>query len=356
MKSKFANNLLRWYGSRERRLPWRKNPRPYAVWVAEIMAQQTRLESMLPYYRRWMHRFPTIKSLARSKEQDVLKLWEGLGYYSRARNLRKAAQIVKEEFGGRLPTTAIEIRKLPGIGPYTAGAIASLAFGADEAAVDGNAVRVLARYFNVGLSPVTTMGRRRFWQLARQNLPTGKAAAYNQALMDLGAQVCAPRNPQCEICPLAQGCRAKAIGNQRSRPVKLKIGTIPLRMFAAAVVRQNGKVLISKRSDSGLLAGMWEFPNNALPSLQKAEAQLRKALSKDFGFNVSVVEKRGTFEHAYSHFRARMQVFDCPLNGHRPKVNSTRAKRWIRPRDLASVPMGKLDRRIANSLLAEEPA
>lgn len=343
--------MLRWYNSRTRSLPWREQPEPYAVWIAEIMAQQTRLESMLPYYKRWMKRFPNIKSLANSNEQDVLNLWEGLGYYSRACNLRRAAKSVVKDHAGRLPADLKSLRSLPGVGPYTAGAIASLAFGLDTPAVDGNAIRVLARVFNVKLPADSSAGKKRFWELAAEHLPPGRAAEYNQALMDLGAQICTPRNPKCAVCPLAAECSAKVLGIQEQLPVKTAAKETPLREFAAAVIHQRGQVLLVQRPANGLLGGMWEFPNTVLSSPGRAKGGLRRSLRNEFDFNFPIDKRLGVYEHAYSHFRARLQVYDCPLNGKRPKANARRVQRWLKPSALSKLPMGKLDRQIADAVL-----
>jgi len=351
VKSLIAKKLLRWYASRKRDLPWRERPEPYAVWVAEIMAQQTRLDSMLPYYRRWMKRFPNIKSLAKTDERDVLNLWEGLGYYGRARNLRRAAQVVTKEYSGRLPADLKALRSLPGIGPYTAGAIASLAFGLDAPAVDGNAIRVLARIFDVELPADSGAGKKRFWELAAEYLPPGRAADYNQALMDLGAQVCTPRQPKCGVCPLKSNCRARTLGIQEQRPVKAAAKEIPLREFAAAVIRQRGEVLLVQRPASGLLGGMWEFPNTLLSSSRRGKNTLRRSLRNEFDFDFNINKRLDIYEHTYSHFRARLQVYDCPLNGKRPKAKPPRPQRWLKTSALSELPMGKLDRQIANALV-----
>lgn len=346
-----AKKLLRWYAAQTRSLPWRARPRPYAVWVAEIMAQQTRLETMLPYYRRWMRRFSSLRSLARAKEQEVLALWEGLGYYSRARNLLRAAKVVSEQHGGRLPRTAAELRSLPGIGAYTAGAIASLAFGADEPAVDGNAIRVLARVFDVKLPAGTSAAQTEFWRLAAAHLPAGQAAAYNQALMDLGAQVCTPRRPLCASCPLRTECRAFALNLQAVRPLKSANKIPPLRHFAAAVIQQRGKVLVLQRPPAGLLAGMWEFPNAAVSSPNVAKRGLRRALANRLGLDVELTQRLNEYQHAYSHFSVRMQVFSAGTKGHRPKVQPFQKHSWVPICQLSRLPMGKVDRRIASGLL-----
>lgn len=319
------------------------------------MAQQTRLETMLPYFKRWMKRFPNIKALAASKERDVLSAWEGLGYYSRARNLRKAAQLIVDDHNGRLPRDIQTLRKLSGIGPYTAGAIASLAFGLDQPAVDGNAIRVLARVFDVKLPAYTGAAKKRFWQLAAEHLPSGQAAGYNQALMDLGAQVCTPRNPKCNICPLQTECRAFALGVQEQRPVRTAAARIPVRKFAAAVIRRKGRVLLVQRPADGLLGGMWEFPNTRLSSSKQVKNVLRRSLVSELGLTLTMGESLAQYEHTYSHFTALLQVYDAPANGKQPKVKSDLKHLWVPINGLGRLPMGKLDRNIATSLQKAKP-
>ena len=219
------------------------------------MLQQTRVETVIPYYERWMQRFPSIESLAGASMQEVLAAWEGLGYYGRARNLYKAAQLVMQEYQGQLPGEARLLRKLPGVGRYTAGAIASIAFGCDEPTLDGNIRRVLARYFNVSEDARSTVGERELWQLAAENLPPGQAGEYNQALMDLGASICSPRTPDCVHCPLEDACQAKALGIQEQRPVLLPKPAIPHYVVTAAVINRDGRVLIACRPPHGIAWG-----------------------------------------------------------------------------------------------------
>jgi A/G-specific adenine glycosylase len=335
-------------------LPWRENPRPYAVWVAEVMAQQTRLETMLPYYRRWMKRFPTIRSLASSDEQDVLSIWEGLGYYSRARNLRRAVSAVVERFNGKLPQNVEDLTTLPGIGRYTAGAIASLAFDRDEPAVDGNAIRVLARVFNVKSSVGSKIATERFWSLAAEHLPKGRAADYNQALMDLGASLCKPRQPDCKPCPLVKDCKAFKLGIQEKRPVRKNARKVPVRYFAAAVINKRGKVLVFQRPVKGLLGGMWEFPNLQIKDPHEASSKLRRELKNRLKYVVKEVRKLGEYEHTYSHFDAHLQVFAANTNGHTPRLSNEVPCLWSSIDELSRLPMGKLDRQIAHSLRDNE--
>jgi A/G-specific adenine glycosylase len=343
---------LTWYADRRRSLPWRDRPEPYAVWVAEIMAQQTRLETMLPYWERWMRRFPDIPTLAAARQQDVLNAWEGLGYYSRARNLHAAARRLVADFNGQLPRDLAPLRSLPGIGPYTAGAIASVAFGQDEPIVDGNIIRVLARVFNVEEVVGTSAATRRFWDLARQQLPAGRAADYNQALMDLGASLCAPRNPDCGACPISTHCEAYALGIQNQRPVRAAKSELPVRHYAAAVLRRGDAVLLLQRPDNGLLAGMWEFPNLQVTSSRAGKAGLRRALAA-MGLETQLGNIKMRLEHTYSHFQARLRTYPAQSNGHRRTPKTERPHAWVPIIELGEYPMGKLDRQIADSLQSQ---
>ncbi len=341
-----ARLLLAWYRHRKRTLPWRSTRDPYAVWVAEVMLQQTRVETVIPYFERWMRRFPTVEALAAASEQEVLSLWEGLGYYSRARNLHRAARVVMERHGGKLPADVDALRALPGIGRYTAGAIASIAFGLDEPALDGNQKRVLARLFDVRQRVDSAEGERLLWSLAREHLPPGRAAEYNQALMDLGASICTPRRPDCTACPLREVCRAHALGVQEALPVKKPKGETPHYVHAAAVVMREGRVLLARRPSQGLLGGLWEFPNARLAQVKddaEAARALEDALETGYGLGVRVGASLGSFRHAYSHFRVTVYAFRCALlsTGERTSLE------WAAVGALDGYPMGRVDRQIA---------
>ena len=277
--SQLTQRLLIWYEKYSRTLPWRVNTDPYVVWVSEIMLQQTRVEAVIPYFLRWMEQFPTLKSLADAPEQEVLKTWEGLGYYSRARNLQRAALQVFQEFHGQLPADAHSLALLPGIGRYTAGAIASIAFGLDEPALDGNIRRVLSRLFDLRLPARSPEGERRLWELARQHLPAGQAGDYNQALMDLGATICSPHSPHCAECPLENLCQAHALGLEEERPITLKRQPIPHYLVTAAIITRAETILIAHRPAHGLLGGMWEFPGGKLESGEDFSEALKNARS-----------------------------------------------------------------------------
>ncbi|HEX7621876.1 MAG TPA: A/G-specific adenine glycosylase [Anaerolineales bacterium] len=348
--TQFSKKILDWFSHHGRDLPWRGHSDPYAVWVSEIMLQQTRVEAVIPYFERWMDRFPNVGILAAASEQEALSIWEGLGYYSRARNLYKAARIVVEKYGGNLPRDLTALRKLPGIGRYTVGAIASMAFGLDAAALDGNLRRVYARVFNVAETADSPVGEKILWALAEKNLPKGHAGDYNQALMDLGATLCLPRNPACLICPLMDLCKARALGLQEQRPVLKPKVEIPRYTVTAAVLRRDGKILLAKRPSKGLLGGMWEFPGGKVEKGESLRACLAREIREELGVEIHVGESFGIYQHAYTHFRITLHAFICELVDGDPRPVESAGLAWVVPAELENYPMGKVDRMIAERL------
>jgi A/G-specific adenine glycosylase len=351
MLTEISQALLSWYAQNMRSLPWRNNPQPYAIWVSEIMLQQTRVETVIPYFERWMRSFPDMASLAAANLQDVLKAWEGLGYYSRARNLHEAAKIIHESLGGSLPEDPQQLESLPGIGKYTAGAIASMAFGKDSPALDGNIRRVLARVFNLELPARSPAGEKTLWQLAEDNLPPGQAGDYNQAIMDLAASICLPRNPRCLICPLQKHCLACALGVQEQRPVLPPKKQRPHYTVTAAIMTSGEKVLIAQRPASGLLAGMWEFPGGKLEDGETLEEGLMREIKEELGCSVSVGELIDVYEHAFTHFRITLHAFYCQIIEGEPRALEAKQIVWVAAASLANYPMGKVDRQISRAIL-----
>ena len=351
MTTEFSKKLLTWYHRNARALPWRGERDAYAVWVSEIMLQQTRVETVIPYYLRWMEQFPTVEALACASEQDVLRTWEGLGYYSRARNLHRAAGIVTREYEGRLPTSREQLEKLPGIGAYTSAAIASIAFGEDSAAVDGNVKRVLARYFNVTLPANSHQGEAELRRLAQTNLPAGRAGDYNQALMDLGATVCLPKNPLCGHCPVDTDCQANRLQLQSALPVLEKAGKIPHYTVTAGILRQNGRVLIARRPNRGLLGGMWEFPGGKKEKGETLAHCLEREIKEELGCTIETGREFGIFNHAYTHFAITLHCFECRLSDGTPRPIEASEIRWVEPADLIHFPMGKVDRLISKKIV-----
>lgn len=350
MSTQLTARLLDWYAENARQLPWRDCSDPYCVWISEVMLQQTRVETVIPYFELWMERFPDIPTLAAAPLHDVLALWEGLGYYSRARNLHRSAHILIARYNGKLPANLQELRRLPGIGRYTAAAIASIAFDLDEPALDGNIRRVLARLFDLRLPARSPEGESRLWELAAEHLPPGRAGDYNQALMDLGATLCKPRQPDCSNCPLKELCTAYKLGLQEQRPVKEKKPAIPHYTVAAAVIQSSGNVLIAQRPPQGLLGGLWEFPGGKLEPGEDLPAALRREIREELGVEIDVGGSIGIYRHAYTHFRVTLHAFCCCLLDEEPRPLEHQAIQWTTPAELSGYPMGKLDRQIANTL------
>ena len=301
-----ADLLLAWYARNARELPWRENTDAYRVWVSEIMLQQTRVEAVKPYFLRFIKALPDIRALADVPEETLLKLWEGLGYYSRARNLQRAAKLIVERHGGVLPSDMRELRALPGIGPYTAGAIASIAYGAAEPAVDGNVLRVLARLSDSEVDIAQPSARLAAEEVLRDMIPADNPGAFNQALMELGACVCLPNTaPRCEECPLAALCRAHREGRETELPVRGKKAARRVEEHTVFVLREHTRVAVRKRGDSGLLAGLWELPN--LPGHMEQDG-LARQLSK-WGITPFGAIERYARKHIFTHVEWRMRVY-----------------------------------------------
>jgi A/G-specific adenine glycosylase len=328
----FHRDLLRWYRLHHRSLPWRATRDPYRIWVSEIMLQQTRVETVLPYYARWLRTFPTVRALARAKSDRVLKLWEGLGYYARARNLHRAAQTVVREYGGELPRTAEGLRHLPGIGRYTAGAIASIALGERVPLVDGNVARVFARIFAIRANVKTPRTMEALWQLAEELMPPRNPGDFNQALMELGALVCTPVNPQCEVCPMRRVCVARARGLVDQLPNRGLPQAAELVVVSAALVRRNGSLLMQRRPERGLLAGMWE-----LPPLGRGQFRKGKPLLE--------------LRHTITNRRITLRVFECQC-GSALQDKLPAELRWVSAAKLARLSLPAAHRRAIEQILS----
>ncbi len=345
-----AGRLLDWYKANGRALPWRGVKDPYAVLVSEYMAQQTRVETVIPYYLRWMQQFPTVRALAAAPLDAVLKAWEGLGYYARARNLHRAAIAIVTDFNGVIPSDMEDLRKLPGIGAYTAAAVASLAFGADEPALDGNLRRVLARLTALPLDIKTPRAEAELTAIARQMLPPGRAGDFNQALMDLSNQVCLPREPRCKVCPLTEFCQANLTGRQADFPVKAKKPAVPTLTVTAGILRKGYRVLLSKRPADGLLGGLWEFPGGKQEPGETLPECLARELREELGIEVAVKDEAGVFRHAYSHFKVVLHAFECEIVSGEPRPLASDGLEWVEVSKLGDYAMGKIDRMIAGRI------
>ncbi|MCM3042660.1 A/G-specific adenine glycosylase [Paenibacillus motobuensis] len=317
----FSKELLGWYETAKRDLPWRRHRNPYYIWVSEIMLQQTRVDTVIPYFQRFIERFPTIQALAEAPEEDVLKCWEGLGYYSRARNLQAAAQQVMERHGGIVPDNKKDVSALKGVGPYTSGAILSIAYNQPEPAVDGNVMRVLSRYFLIEEDIMKTGTRTLMEDLATELIPLGRAGDFNQALMELGALICTPKSPQCLICPVMAHCAGRLEGAEDRLPVKSKAKPPRPEYRLVALVEgdgeQSGRVLVRRRPDTGLLARMWELPHIPAAAEPGEGAGLLDGPAMDrlaavLGGAGVLAAPQGALmeaEHTFSHIHWNMRVF-----------------------------------------------
>lgn len=356
--------LLDWYDAEGRELPWRdREPDAYRVWVSEVMLQQTRATTVGPYFRRWLERFPDLESLARAELEDVLRLWEGLGYYSRARRLHAAARIVHERHGGRIPDHVEGLRRLPGLGAYTAGAIASIAFRRDVPAVDANARRVLSRFHDVALPTPGVLDR-----LARAWIVPGRAGDLNQAIMDLGATICTPRDPDCGRCPVHAACAARAAGTAEDRPLRRRRRPAPERHFVVAVVRDGTRgesaYLVRRRPTDGMLGGLWEFPTGRVAALPEDAStwHWRRAALEVARASAGAVRRitgRATtaplrVRHAYSHFVGHYHAVGLVAEGV-ARDGAGPDRRWATRSQLHDLPMPAAQRRLADLLATPRP-
>lgn len=382
-KQYFSDGLLQWYGAQKRDLPWRMNRDPYRVWVSEIMLQQTRVDTVIPYYNTFMDKFPTVKALAEAPEEEVLKCWEGLGYYSRARNLQAGAKMVMEQYGGIIPDDKSAVSGLKGVGPYTSGAIMSIAFNRPEPAVDGNVMRVLSRYFLLEDDIAKPATRVSIEKLAASLIPEGAAGDFNQALMELGALVCTPKTPGCLPCPVMEHCAARLAGKEMELPVKTKAKPPRHERRAAVIVMGSGpnagKVLVRQRPAAGLLAQMWELPHWLIPERDsewfdkqapKERSELAELLVRmiegDTGLLIRPLGWVMDAEHVFSHIHWKMRVYRADLGEaeelpglaaetaasyEAPALEKgTETYRWIGREEMDSLPFPNLFLRILNEL------
>jgi len=343
-------SLLAWFRDNARDLPWRQTKDPYAIWVSEIMLQQTRADVVKPYYQRFLKRFPNVKKLSAARLDTVLKLWEGLGYYGRARNLHSAARAIVRDFGGTFPRTKRDLLTLPGVGPYTAGAIASIAFDLNEPVVDANVARVLCRVFRIRQNPTTGEVQRRLWTLAEELLPSGAAGDFNQALMELGAIICLPRNPRCGVCPLRRFCGAKEHNEQDKIPRRAVSRQLPHHTVVTAVIYNRGRILIDQRKPNGLLGGLWEFPGGKRKGRESLETALHREIGEELGVKIHVVRRLATVHHAYSHFTVTLHAFQCQRVSGEPRCFSCTQCKWVYPKDLKNYAFPSANKKIIAAL------
>ncbi|ERN41992.1 A/G-specific adenine glycosylase [Rubidibacter lacunae KORDI 51-2] len=347
-------SLLGWYAQHGRDLPWRRTRDPYAIWVSEIMLQQTQVTTVLPYYQRWLERFPTVFALARADLQSVLKVWEGLGYYARARNLHRAAQMVVDDCDGRVPREVNVVMQLPGIGRTTAGGLLSAAFNLPVPILDGNVKRVLTRLSGSTLPP--TAAQRLLWQLSEQLLDRNQPRDFNQALMDLGATLCVPRQPSCPLCPWRECCVAYHLGLQEQIPVSARSPDLPHKHIGvAAIWNDRGQILIDRRPARGLLGGLWEFPGGKIEPGETVEDCIAREITEELAIAIEVGDRLVEVTHAYSHFRVTLYVHHCRYLEGEPQPLACEEIRWVKPSELVEFPFPRANLRIIEALPPTSP-
>lgn len=339
--------ILSWYRRHGRPLPWRQTRDPYAIWISEIMLQQTQVATVIPYYQGFLKKFPTITALSAASPDEVVKSWENLGYYHRARLMHRAAKVMAGEWGGKLPLDYHDLLGLPGIGPYTAGAIASIAFGKRVLALDGNAKRVYARLYAFEQRLDGRQGEDSISQLAQPLLPAKGAGTFNQAIMDLGATLCTPRTPACPFCPLNPFCLAFAKGIQDRMPAAKKGREVPHKdMTASLIINRTGRVLIVKRPEQGLLPGLWKLPGGERCGERTLPEALERRVMEELGITVTVLEPVNSVRHTFTHFRMTLHAFRARVRKGKPRPLTCARLAWVRPTDLSAYAFSKADRTI----------
>jgi A/G-specific adenine glycosylase len=346
----FAPALLAWFRANQRDLPWRRTADPYAIWVSEVMLQQTQVQTVLPYYERFMRRFPTLESLAEAPEEDVIREWAGLGYYARARNLRRGAQAVVAEHGGQVPREVAGLLRLPGVGRYTAGAIASIAFNEPAPILDGNVTRVLCRVFGLRGNPKSAPLQGRLWELAEELIPPGAAREFNPAMMELGATVCLPVAPRCDMCPVAGLCVAWREGTQQELPETPPGAPTEAVRAVAGVLWRDGHVLLARRRAGGRWSGMWQFPNGEVGPEESWTEALRRAMRESVGVEVEAGAMVGTFQHTVTRYRVTLRAFHVPRFGGEPAPVGCAECAWVAPEALLEYGLPSAHRRLAETV------
>ncbi len=356
----FHDALGAWFEANRRPMPWREADdsgarNPYRVWVSEVMLQQTRVDTAVPYFERFMAAFPTPEALAAAPQDDVLKRWEGLGYYSRARNLHKAAQHIVAEHGGEFPRDETAVRALPGVGPYTAAAVLSLAFGQPLAVLDGNVIRVLGRVFGVEQDSRAPLTRKAMQDLATGLLDRQRPARFNESVMELGATVCTPRSPACAVCPLAGVCVARAGGDPEAFPVVSKRKAVPHKTVAVALITDaRGELLIQRRPEDAMLGGLWEFPGGKVEPSETPSQACAREVQEELGLAVEVGAEVARVDHAYSHFTVTLHAFRCTPEAASgdPVSASGEPVLWVRPDQLDEYAFPRANRKILEAIEA----
>jgi A/G-specific adenine glycosylase len=328
-KTEFQDALMSWYEKSHRRLPWRETRDPYRIWVSEVMLQQTQVSTVIRYYQQFIKKFPDVRALAQADTEEVLKSWELLGYYARARNLHRAAKMVTEKYNGIIPDSYDCFRELPGVGEYIAAAVMSIAFGQPYPVLDGNVKRVMARLFMLNFPVNEVKNKKKIYAKLKVVFAENTPGKFNQAIMELGALICKPRRPDCPGCPVSKYCGAYLMGKPEKYPVKVIKKALPEHAIAVGVIENEGKVLITRRREEGLLGGLWEFPGGKISARESAADACVREISEEVNLGVLVTGHLTRVKHAYSHFRITMDVYLCKFLEGTVELNGPVDFRWI---------------------------
>ena len=337
-----AQKLLLWYSKNKRLLPFRKTNDPYKIWLSEVMLQQTKVKTAIPYYMRWLKHYPTLQSAADERIDNLLKQWEGLGYYHRCRNFHKALKIVVTNYKGKIPSSFDHFIDLPGVGDYTAGAVLSIAFNKPIPAIDGNVKRVMSRI--LGIKNLTIYNKRRIIKTINKLIPKDNPGDFNQALMELGALICTPQKPNCTKCPITRYCNAYKLTNPEVYPFPKKTREIPHYIIVTGVIWRDTKFYIQKRDENSMLGGLWEFPGGKVKNNESLERALKREIEEECGIIPIIKNKIGSVDHSYSHFSISLHCFHC-IEG-KEKIQLSKNMSWITSREISLYPFPKANHKL----------
>ena len=343
---KVTYDVLNWYKKTKRQLPFRNSNDPYKIWLSEIMLQQTQMQTVIPYYNRWIKQYPTLKSVAQEKIEKLLKLWEGLGYYNRCRNFHRAAKIIVFDKNGQIPDNFNQFRSLPGVGDYTAGAVLSIAFNKQCIAIDGNIRRLISRV--LGIKKFTYYNKRRIEKWLKKHISKLHPGDFNQSLMELGSLVCNPKNPKCHQCPISYNCKAFLIGHPEAYPEKTHKKKIPSHTIVAGILWRENKFYIQKRTNSKMLAGLWEFPGGKVQYGESLEQALKREIEEECGIHPKIIKKIGSIKHNYSHFSIIFHAFHCKED--KDIIKKEKEARWISINEIKQFPFPKANHKLFDLL------
>ena len=353
LKIKLSNKLLKWYDDNKKSMPWRDDDDIYHIWLSEIMLQQTQIKTVIPYYYKWLRKFPTINDVARADEQEILKMWEGLGYYSRALNFLHACKTIESDYDGIIPKENESFLKLKGVGQYIDAAVRSIGYNDIVPTIDGNVNRVMSRVLSLKTPPAKEY--KKIYNFLMQSIDKKRPGDFNQALMDLGRDICKPKNPTCNICPITNFCSAYQNNQIHKYPIKIKLKKNPHFNIAVGVVWKDNNILIAKRKLGGLLGGLWEFPGGKLYDNESSEECVVREIYEEIGISVELKSFISTIKHQYSHFSISLDSFHCIYKDGKAHPKKSSEIKWISPKEIPKFPFPKANHKFIDKIPNSNP-